>query len=310
MVYLLSIMRDLLEKHNLLIAPMEGVMRPAVIKVCNALDLTQVWMTPFFRVSDRAPKLRELKEFMQVFEPQRKHVILQIMGCDAQKVAETACRGLEAGAAGIDLNCGCPSRQVNAHGAGAAMMRDFEKCAEVIAAVRNAIGKEFFSIKTRLGFYNIEESGKFLELWESAGAPDMFTLHYRTAKEGYLPVPGREERLQQAAKLIKNALVFGNGNVKTVAEADALCRCSALDGVMVGRGFWRDPYILLRKFAPERALAEAPDAAAAGRKLWSALAELPFEQDRWCRGSAIEMATLILGGDSPEARYYKYDLQK
>ena len=293
-----------------MIAPMEGVMRPAVIKVCNALDLTEVWMTPFFRVSDRVPKTVELKKFMRVFEPERKRVILQIMGSDAEKLAETALRGMEAGAYGIDLNCGCPSRQVTAHGAGADAMREFERTAGIAAAIREKLGRSFFSIKTRLGFYDVKEAENFLPLWENAGSPDMFTLHYRTAKEGYLSVPGCAERLFAAEKLIKNALVFGNGNIQTLEDADALESAAGVDGTMIGRGFWRDPYLLLRKFSPERAAAEAPDAAAAARILWQELSKLPFGELAWCRGSAIEMASLILGADSPEARELKYNFQQ
>ena len=71
-------------------------MRPAVVKVCNQLNLTRVWVTPFFRVTEHVPKLRELTTFMKSFEPDSHRVILQIMGTDAERLAETALRAMEA----------------------------------------------------------------------------------------------------------------------------------------------------------------------------------------------------------------------
>lgn len=267
-------------------------MRPAVMEVCAALELSPVWVTPFFRVSETVPKVKELRKFLAPFVSGSNRVILQIMGKDPAKLAETAVRGLAAGAAGIDLNCGCPSLQVIRHGAGSAAMKNFENTAEILSAIRQAVGKEFLSVKTRLGFDDIAEAERFLPLWENSGAVDMFTLHYRTTREGYKAIPMREERLKNARKLIKNALVLGNGNIATLAEADELCRECSLDGTMIGRNFWRDPFML-------KAPAATPEE---GRKiLWRELSKLPYGEKHWGQGSAIEMASLILGANSPEA---------
>lgn len=290
-------MRNFLKNFKHLPAPMEGIMRPAVMEVCTALELSPVWVTPFFRVSESVPKIKELKKFLAPFLPGKNRVILQIMGKDPAKLAETALRGLAAGAVGIDLNCGCPSLQVIRHGAGSAAMMNFEATAAILAAIRQAIGKEFLSVKTRLGFENILEAETFLPLWEAAGAVDMFTLHYRTTREGYRNIPEREERLKNARKLIKNALVFGNGNISAITEAEELCNSCALDGTMIGRNFWRHPFML-----------KAPDLPPEqGRViLWRSLSELPYGEKHWGKGSAIEMASLILGSDSAEA----YELKK
>ena len=285
-------MKDFLKNFRHLPAPMEGIMRPAVMEVCTALELSPVWVTPFFRVSESVPKIKELKKFLAPFLPGTNRVILQIMGKDPIKLAETAVRGLAAGAAGIDLNCGCPSLQVIRHGAGSAAMQNFENTAEILSAIRQAVGKEFLSVKTRLGFENILEAETFLPLWESSGAVDMFTLHYRTTNEGYKAVPGREERLKNARNLIKNALVLGNGNISTLAEADELCNICNLNGTMIGRNFWRNPFMLKDPDLPPEV----------GRKLlWENLSKLPYGEKHWGQGSAIEMASLILGSDSPEA---------
>ena len=289
-------MKDFLKNYKHLPAPMEGIMRPAVMDVCTALELSPVWVTPFFRVSETVPKVKELKKFLAPFLPGKNRVILQIMGNDPTKLAATALRGLEAGACGIDLNCGCPSSQVIRHGSGAAAMQNFEATAEILAAIRQAIGKSFLSVKTRLGFENICEAEKFLPLWESAGTVDMFTLHYRTAREGYMAIPGRSERLTAACKLLEDALVFGNGNINTLEEADALCNECNLDGSMIGRNFWRNPFIFKN---PALSPAE-------GRMiLWQELSKLPYGEKHWGQGSAIEMASLILGANSPEANALK-----
>lgn len=275
---------------------MEGIMRPAVMEICTELELSGVWITPFFRVSETVPKIKELRKFLAPFQPLKNRVIMQIMGNDPVKLAATARHALEAGACGIDLNCGCPSHQVIRHGSGAAAMKDYLNTAEVLAALRQAIGNSFLSVKTRLGFEVIPESETFLPLWENAGSVDMFTLHYRTANEGYRTIPGREERLKNARKLLKNALVFGNGDLADVAEADKLCRECNLDGTMIGRNFWRNPFMFKDPALPPED----------GRiLLWQALHQLPYGKKHWGQGCAIEMASLILGAGSAEAQELK-----
>ena len=289
-------MRNFLKNHKHLPAPLEGIMRPAVMEVCTDLELSSVWMTPFFRVSETVPKAKELKRFLAPFQPGKNHVILQIMGNHPARLAETALRALESGACGIDLNCGCPSAQVIRHNSGAAAMKSFEETAVILAAIRQAVGSGFLSVKTRLGFDEISEAETFLPLWESAGNVDMFTLHYRTAREGYRSVPGREERLKNARKLLKNALVLGNGNLTTPAEADTLCCECDLDGSMIGRAFWRNPFMFKNPALPPEQ----------GRMiLWQELSKLPYGEKHWGQGSAIEMASLILGANSPEASELK-----
>lgn len=289
-------MKDFLQQQIFLPAPLEGVMRPAVIEACNDLELTRVWVTPFLRVSGHVPKERELKEFMRPFAPERCRVILQIMGTCAERLAETALRGIAAGAAGIDLNCGCPSSQVVAHGAGAGCLRQTERTAEIIRAIRQAVGKSFFSVKTRLGFDDWNECKEFLPLWESAGAPDMFTLHYRTAREGYRVTPGREERLTAARQSVKNALVWVNGDITTVSEGEDLIRLVQAHGAMIGRAFWRDPFMFKRRLEGF----SVPDPEAGRKILLQKLLALPYSKS-WTLGSAIELASLIAGSNSPEA---------
>ena len=294
-------MKDLLEKYPVLPAPMEGVMRPAVIKACNMLELTPIWITPFFRVTEHIPKARELAKFMEPFVAGNVPVIVQLMGTRAENIAGAAKVVMDLGAVGIDLNCGCPSGQVVAHGAGAGSLREVEKTARIIEAVRQSIGNAFFSVKTRLGFENTDEAQKFLPMWENAGEVDLFTLHYRTAREGYRTVAGRTERLQTARNYVKNAMVFGNGDLQTVDEARLMMQECNLQGALIGRAFWRDPAILRNYYCPEKAL----DAAEAPRKLWQILSELPYGTEGWTLGSAIEMASLILGPLSPEASALK-----
>ena len=294
-------MKDLLEKYPILPAPMEGVMRPAVINACNLLELTPVWITPFFRVTEHIPKARELTKFMAPFMAGKVPVIVQLMGTRADNLAGTAKLALELGASGIDLNCGCPSGQVVAHGAGAGALREVEKTARIIEAIRQSIGNGFFSVKTRLGFDNVEEAARFLPLWENAGAVDLFTLHYRTAREGYRTVAGRTERLQTARNYVKNAMVFGNGDLQTVDEAKLMMQECNMQGALIGRAFWRDPAILRNYYCPEKSL----DPIEAPHQLWQILSEQPYGSDGWTLGSAIEMASLILGPLSPEASALK-----
>ncbi len=280
-------------------------MRPAVMEACNSLNLAPVWVTPFLRITQSVLRPRDFAAFLAPFEPARRPVVLQLMGCDAALLAAAAVRGLEAGAAGIDLNCGCPSRQVIAHGAGAGALREWERTPRLVEALRKALPDAWFSIKMRLGFDCPAEASGWLKRLENAGGPEAFFLHYRTVREGYAAAPGRTERLRAAAQTVKHTPVFGNGDIQTADEARGLCAAANLKGAMIGRGFWRDPWILRRLNDPSPS--DPTPEAAAGR-LWDSLANRVQDGGGgWTRGAAIELASLILGGDSPAARKLKYD---
>jgi tRNA-dihydrouridine synthase len=168
-----------------------------------------------------------------------------------QKAAELA---RDLGFDGIDINMGCPDKSVEKQGSGAAHIKDYKQAQAVIrAAMRGAKknGKNLpVSVKTRVG-YNKNE----LETWLPAlleTKPAVITIHARTRKEMSL-VPARWELVKRAVE-IRNAwrdsdgnksqtLIFGNGDVTDLPDAEEKARETGCDGVMLGRAIFGNPWL-------------------------------------------------------------------
>ncbi len=183
-------------------------------------------------------------------------IIAQIFGTNLQKLEDTARLCVELGFDGIDINFGCPEKNIVKSGGGAGAIRNPEYSIEVIRAVqRGAAGRIPVSVKTRLGFNKDEVETWIPELLETGLAA--LTIHFRTRKEMSL-VPARWERLVRIRELrdaiSPDTLLIGNGDVKTLEDGRELAEKYGADGVMIGRGIFGNPWLFLQsKNNPERA---------------------------------------------------------
>jgi len=167
-----------------------------------------------------------------------------------EKAAELAC---DLGFDGIDINMGCPDKGVEKQGSGSAHIKNPKLAQEVIlAAMRGAKkdGKNLpVSVKTRIG-YNKNE----LETWLPAileTNPAVVTIHARTRKEMSL-VPARWEHVKRAVEIRDSfvdasgkkseTLIFGNGDVLDLEDANKKVLETGCDGVMLGRGIFGNPW--------------------------------------------------------------------
>jgi len=144
---------------------------------------------------------------------------------------------------GIDLNMGCPEKTVVKNGCCSALINNRELASEIIKATQDgAAGRLPVSVKTRLGFSEIDLSWiEFLLKHEL----NMLTIHGRTRKEmsevpAHWDLIGKVRELRDA--LAPQTLVVGNGDVESRAEGEALAKKYDLDGIMIGRGIFRDPF--------------------------------------------------------------------
>lgn len=192
----------------------------------------------------REALIRDLK-----FDENERPIVAQLFTAHPENMFEAAKLVKELGFDGIDINMGCPDKNVMKQGAGAACMKDPELAQKIIRAAIEGVradGKNPIpvSVKTRLGFNQdaLEEwLPKILET-----KPAAITLHLRTKKEMSL-VPAHWERMAHAVA-IKNSispetLILGNGDVKTVAEGHQKCVETGCDGVMIGRGVFGNPWL-------------------------------------------------------------------
>lgn len=145
---------------------------------------------------------------------------------------------------GIDLNMGCSVRNVVSRGAGAGLINNPSLAEKIIQATKEGAGDLPVSVKTRIGYKDIstEEWISFLLNQDLA----VISVHGRIAKQGYLGMVywdeiGKAVKLRDSMK--KNTLIFGNGDIKFLDEAKEKVNKYGLDGILIGRGAWNNPWI-------------------------------------------------------------------
>jgi tRNA-dihydrouridine synthase A len=186
------------------------------------------------------------------FHPDERPVALQLGGSDPSELAYCARLGERWGYDEINLNCGCPSERVQ-HGAfGACLMREPELVADCVKAMQDAAGIPV-TVKHRLGIDSIEDydfARRFVDTLASAGCRT-FIVHARNALlEGLSPKDNREIPPLRYAEVYRLKREFPeltiviNGGIASWPQIEQ--HLVHVDGVMLGRAAYHDPYALAR----------------------------------------------------------------
>ena len=171
-----------------------------------------------------------------------KPLVAQLWGADPDAMAKLARHCAELGYDGIDINMGCPDASAVKAGGGAAMIRTPALAAEMIAAAKES-GLPV-SVKTRLGYSSKDEWRDWLThiLKQDVVA---LTVHLRTKKE-MSKVDAHWELMKEIRELrdeiAPQTLLVGNGDVRDRAHGIELVTQSGIDGIMIGRGIFHDPW--------------------------------------------------------------------
>ena len=171
---------------------------------------------------------------------EERPVSIQIFGGDPDTMAEAA-RVVEGmGADIVDVNMGCPVPKIAKHNAGCSLMREPEHAASVIAAMTRAV-KIPVTVKMRAGWNEANRNALTVaKMVEDAGASAV-TVHGRTAAQSYSGSADWNLVAEVADRL--TIPVFGSGDCVTPEQVVEKLR-SGVDGVLVGRGVLRNPWIL------------------------------------------------------------------
>ena len=271
--------------------PMEGVAQEAFVRTANELRLIERWMTPFCRLSCALPHTGKLRNFLAPFAAGNLPVTVQLMGVDPELTAAAATIFADLGAAGINLNFGCPSNRVTAGNAGGGAWKHPDDILRICAACRKVLPPQVpLSIKCRAGWDDPAAVNTLLPKLAADALADKIFFHYRTVSEHYSSAPllCREQRFQAAVMAAAPLPVILNGDISTAAEADALVKCCGGAGVMCARTWMRDPW-LLRRIAGN----DAPDPEQGREDFFAA-----FLQTAPPPGAKLELARMLWGSNS------------
>ena len=175
---------------------------------------------------------------MLAFSESERPVAIQIYGGDPERMDDAAAIVEAEGVDIVDINMGCPVRKIVNSGAGSAMLKDFDKAARVVDKIRKRV-KIPVTVKVRKGW----ESNDVLPLlkrFEEIGVAAI-AIHGRTRSEAYTGASDWAYIAQVKANL--SIPVWGNGDVKTPADALRMFEQTKVDGVMIGRAALHNPFI-------------------------------------------------------------------
>lgn len=226
------------------LAPMDDVtdiVFREVIADCQAPD---VFFTEFVNVDGLQSRGRERLLHKIAKRSVETNLIAQIWGKTPANYEKTASELVGMGFAGIDINMGCPDKSIVKNGCCSALINDRDLAVEIIQAVKRGVnGRVPVSVKLRTGFNQVDFSWPELILQQGI---DMLTVHGRTTKE-MSKVPARWEDIQTIREIrdrvAPHTLIVGNGDVMSREQGEALAEKHGLDGIMIGRAIFTDPYI-------------------------------------------------------------------
>ncbi len=242
----------------LLLAPMEDVTDPPFRYVCKLFGADMMY-TEFISseglIRDAAKSVKKLD-----FDEFERPIGIQIFGHDIDSMVKAAQYAAEANPDLIDINFGCPVRKVVAKGAGSGIMNNIPKMVAMTAAVVKAVDLPV-TVKTRLGYDDEhKEIVDIAERLQDVGI-EALTIHGRT----------RPQRSSTPADWtligdVKNnprmyIPIFGNGDVMDPISAKFFKDSYGVDGLMVARGSYGNPWIFrdIRHYLNTGELLPPPD---------------------------------------------------
>ncbi len=170
-----------------------------------------------------------------------QNIVVQLVGADADKMAEAAKIVEQTGAVGIDINMGCPVKKLISNYSGAKLMLEPERAEKIVTAVVKAV-RIPVSVKMRLGWDETRKNAiPFAKMLSACGVSSI-TVHGRTKEMGYAGTADWD-----MIRLVKENIripVIANGDIVDRNSAGLAEQKTMADGLMIGRGALGRPWIL------------------------------------------------------------------
>jgi tRNA-dihydrouridine synthase B len=271
---------DTLSKPIIALSPMDGVTDAACRFIADKYGKPDILITEFTSVEGLSAGATRLLESF-IYHKTSTPTVAQIFGSDPEAFYRAAFIVAEMGFNGVDINMGCPDHNVAKRGGGAGLILQPDVARKIIQMTKQGIkdwseGKNIqdvglpetitdwidsfkkshdihlnrrllpVSVKTRIGFSDIVTEDWISTLLEEQ--PANISLHGRTLKQLYTGLADWDE-IGKAAKLVKktNTSILGNGDIKSIKEAKERISTYDLDGVLIGRASFGNPWIFADK---------------------------------------------------------------
>ncbi|MBI3620442.1 tRNA-dihydrouridine synthase [Candidatus Roizmanbacteria bacterium] len=262
-----------LKKPIIGLSPMDGVTDAAFRFVTDTYGHPAILFTEFTSVEGIVHGAGKLLSAF-IHHKTATPTVAQVFGADPNGFYQVAFIVAELGFEGIDINMGCPDRSVAKKGGGAGLILQPKVAQEIVKKTRQGVEdwtngknieevklpenivawvKQFgqspiprkilpISLKTRIGYDHIVTESWIKNLLEAA--PVNISLHGRTLKQMYTGKADWEE-IGKAAALCQatGTTLLGNGDVKSIADAKEKIRTYNLDGVLIGRASFGNPWV-------------------------------------------------------------------
>ncbi|MEW6157868.1 MAG: tRNA-dihydrouridine synthase family protein [Verrucomicrobiota bacterium] len=222
----------------LALAPMQDVTDLPFWRLMASYGGPDLYFTEYFRVHATSSLDRSIVHSI-VENSTGRPVIAQMIGNDIPALVRTAKALERLPIAGIDLNLGCPAPVVYRKCAGGGLLREPERVDAILGALREAIAMPF-TVKTRIGFDSPEVFERLLPIF-ARHSLDLLTVHGRTVFEMYR-TEVHYDFIARAVQAVP-CPVLANGNVDSAAKAGRVLFFTGANGLMLGRGAIRNPWL-------------------------------------------------------------------
>ncbi len=201
----------------------------------------------------RAPEEGRKKLLLDlVYTESERPIVAQFFTASPEYMKQAAALAVELGFDGVDINMGCPVKKVLNQNSCSALIKTPELAKAIVRAAKEGAGDLPVSVKTRIGFNKVE-----IETWIPAllqEEPAVLIVHLRTVKE-MSQVPAHWELMKRIVEIRDQmgvkTLIFGNGDVKDLADAYQKCEETGCDGVMLGRAIFGNPWLFKKGYTPD-----------------------------------------------------------
>jgi len=235
----MKINKDLWKNYPLPIiglAPMDGYSDSAFRRTCKAVNPTIITYTEFTSADGLFHSPERVAKKLN-FHPSEQPIIAQIFGKNTETFIAAAKFCEDMGFSGIDLNMGCPAKNVVQSEHGVALRKNHDLAFALINAVASNTSLPV-SVKTRLGWSDSSDLESFSKGCQNAGA-DMICIHARTYKEPYKVAANFLPVYEMRKKV--SIPVLGNGGLHSLKEGRSAL--GNLDGFLIGQASFGNPWV-------------------------------------------------------------------